>query len=69
MQRKKLENALATKKRNLEASLTVVKKIVELYGGRIWVASEFGAGTTFSFTLAREKVKLGQNELQADLAR
>jgi len=35
--------------------LTVVKKIVELYGGRIWVQSEIGKGTTFFFTLPKQK--------------
>lgn len=34
--------------------LAVVKKIVELYGGQIWVESEVGQGTTFSFTLSKE---------------
>jgi PAS domain S-box-containing protein len=33
--------------------LTVVKKIVEHCGGRIWVDSKVGEGTTFSFTLAK----------------
>ena len=33
--------------------LTVVKKIVEIYGGRIWLDSEFGKGTTFFFTFPK----------------
>jgi len=33
--------------------LAVVKRIVELYGGQIWVESEVGAGSRFYFTLPR----------------
>ena len=33
--------------------LTVVKKIVELYGGRIWLDSEVAKGTTFFFTFPK----------------
>src|SRR5688572_3113693 len=31
--------------------LTIVKKIVENFGGKVWVKSELGLGTTFFFTL------------------
>jgi len=34
--------------------LALVKKIVEMYGGRVWVESKIGAGSIFLFTLPRQ---------------
>jgi signal transduction histidine kinase len=34
--------------------LAVVKKIVETYGGKVWVESRLGEGSTFYFTLLKQ---------------
>ena len=42
---------------NMESTgigLSIVKKIVDLYGGKIWVDSKLNEGTTFYFTLKKE---------------
>jgi len=49
--------------------LTLVKKIVEMYGGKVWVESEIGKGSTFFFTLLNQENKVVENEkLEANIA-
>jgi PAS domain S-box-containing protein len=48
--------------------LTVVKKIVSLNGGKTWVESEPGRGSTFLFTLPRLTREVKNAELKADIA-
>jgi len=39
---------------NSGIGLTMVKKIVEIYNGKIWVESEVGEGSSFVFTLPKQ---------------
>ncbi len=42
--------------------LTSVKKIVEMYNGKVWLDSEVGVGSTFYFTLPK-KNQIEDNEI------
>lgn len=48
--------------------LTLVKKIIELYGGRIWVDSKAGLGSVFLFTLPKQEKEAQDAKLEANIA-
>ena len=49
------ENAKAIERQGTGLGLPIVKRIVETYGGRIWVESELGRGSKFTFVLPKSE--------------
>ncbi len=49
----KVFQSMGNNERSTGIGLSIVKKIVNLYQGKIWLESEVGVGTTFYFTLKK----------------
>lgn len=52
---RQIDSGMTRKYEGTGLGLSICKKLVELMGGTIWMTSEWGSGSTFGFSLPRER--------------
>jgi signal transduction histidine kinase len=57
----RVDNSINQEVKGTGLGLSLVKHIIEAHGGKIWVDSKVGAGSTFSFTVPRPDPALTMN--------
>jgi signal transduction histidine kinase len=51
----RVDDALTRRTQGTGLGLYLVKAVIEAHAGRVWVESEPGSGTAFSFSLPRDE--------------
>ena len=49
----KIFQSIGNNERSTGIGLSIVKKIIDRYNGKVWLESEIGVGTTFYFTIKK----------------
>ena len=52
---RQIDSGISRKYEGTGLGLSISKKLVELMGGKIWVTSIWGSGSTFGFSLPKER--------------
>jgi PAS domain S-box-containing protein len=62
-----IRKQLRTGREELSLALPIAKELVEMHGGWIWAESKEGIGNSFCFTLPKQKIRVKNAKLEANI--